>query len=71
MEELRSLLNRHSRENGSNTPDFILATFLEQVLIDWDHAVRARDQWYGRNHDVAGLDHALQVAEDAEEDGRV
>lgn len=46
--ELASLLNRHSAEQGSDTPDFILAWFLENVLIDWDHAVRARELWYDR-----------------------
>jgi hypothetical protein len=47
--ELRALLNRHSVENRSDTPDFILASFLQNVLIDWEHAVRARDKWYGED----------------------
>lgn len=44
--ELQSLLNKHSRENGSNTPDFILAQFLMSCLDAYDAAVRTRDTWY-------------------------
>lgn len=43
--ELQSLINKHSLENGSDTPDFILASFLENVLVDWNHATRTRDRW--------------------------
>lgn len=43
--ELQSLINKHSLENGSDTPDFILASFLENVLVDWNHATRVRDRW--------------------------
>jgi hypothetical protein len=34
--ELASLINRHSLENGSDTPDFILARFLRQALDAFD-----------------------------------
>lgn len=51
MSELRqaieNVLNRHSAENGSNTPDYILATYLESCLEAFDHAVSSRDRWYG------------------------
>lgn len=47
--ELEALLNRHSRENGSNTPDFILAEFLSQQLALFDRTIKARAEWYGRN----------------------
>jgi hypothetical protein len=46
-EELTTLINRHSRENGSNTPDYVLAHFLANVLEAFDGAVRTRDGWYG------------------------
>jgi hypothetical protein len=46
--ELASVLNRYSRENGSNTPDFILADYLATCLSAWDMGVHARDRWYGR-----------------------
>lgn len=50
--ELESLLNRHSQENGSNTPDFILAKYLNDCLTVWNHAVSAREKWYGREPKV-------------------
>lgn len=45
--ELEHLINRHSMENGSNTPDFLLAEFLNDCLRAFDTATRARDTWYG------------------------
>ncbi len=47
--ELERLLNRHSRENTSNTPDFILAEFLCASLAAFDVAVQQRENWYGRD----------------------
>jgi hypothetical protein len=47
VKELKSLINRHSMENGSNTPDFLLAAFMGDVLSALDDLVRARDSWYG------------------------
>lgn len=46
--ELEELINRYSKENGSNTPDFILAEYLVNTLAVFDTAVRARENWYGR-----------------------
>lgn len=43
--ELNSLINRYSKENGSNTPDFILADYLIDCLRALDIAVSARDRW--------------------------
>ncbi len=45
-DELTSLINRHSMENGSDTPDFILAEFLEASLGAWDWANCRRARWY-------------------------
>lgn len=45
--ELQHLINRESAENGSHTPDFILAEYLEGCLRAFDAAVGARDRWYG------------------------
>ena len=44
--DLESLINRHSKENGSNTPDFILAEYLVSCLLAFDTAAHKRDQWY-------------------------
>jgi hypothetical protein len=48
VEEIRSAINRNSRENASNTPDFILAAYLEACLLAFEVAVQQRETWYGR-----------------------
>jgi len=51
-QDLRQALNRNSAENGSNTPDYVLADFLMQSLRTFDYAVRYRASatqlWDGR-----------------------
>jgi hypothetical protein len=47
--ELQHLLNRFSKENGSNTPDFILAEYLNNCLITYNKALQKREKWYGRD----------------------
>lgn len=44
--ELRSVLNRYSRENQSNTPDHILCEYLLNCLTAFDSAVNSRTIWY-------------------------
>jgi hypothetical protein len=46
--ELEEIINRHSAENGSDTPDFILAEYLTGCLMAYDRALKAREEWYGR-----------------------
>ncbi len=46
--ELQSLINSHSLENGSDTPDFILAQYIGECLEAFDKATKAREKWYGR-----------------------
>lgn len=50
-DELQHLINRHSQENGSGTPDFILAQYLKNCLYAFDVAVNSREEWYGREQD--------------------
>ena len=45
-DDLRELLNRHSRENMSDTPDFILARYLMDCLAVFEAAMGLRDAWY-------------------------
>ena len=52
-EELVGLLNKHSAENGSDTPDFMLADYLMNCLDAFDKAVTAREKWYGRGAEPA------------------
>lgn len=45
--EMAQLLNKHSAENASGTPDFTLATFLMASLKAYNDAVRARSEFRG------------------------
>lgn len=47
--ELISLINRHSMENASNTPDFLLADYLCRCLDNFDITVQQREAFYGRD----------------------
>ena len=47
QKELEQLINRHSVENQSGTPDFILAEYLCDCLNSFARAVGERDAWYG------------------------
>ena len=47
-EELEQVINRHSMENGSDTPDFILSEYMADCLTAFDKAVARRERWYGR-----------------------
>jgi len=47
QEQLEHLINSHSMENRSNTPDFILAEYMKTCLRAFEAASIARDQWYG------------------------
>jgi hypothetical protein len=46
--QLEELINRHSKENDSDTPDFILARYLSLCLEAGNYLVERREQWYGR-----------------------
>lgn len=48
VEELVTLINYHSQENGSDTPDFILAEYLAGCLRVWNEAIHRRETWYSR-----------------------
>lgn len=54
-------MRKHMRgENGSDTPDFILATYLINCIGAFNKAVNDRERWYGRLTDdlpkSAGVD---------------
>lgn len=44
--DLSALINSHSLENTSDTPDFILAAFLCQCLAAWEYGIESRE--YGK-----------------------
>ncbi len=43
---LEGLINECSRENDSDTPDFILAQYVKSCLDAYSTAVRACDRWF-------------------------
>lgn len=45
--DLQDLINSNSKENGSNTPDYILAQYLDGCLTNFDNAVVLRDKHMG------------------------
>ena len=59
--ELSQLLNRHSRENASNTPDFILTEYMLACLEAFEKASNHREAWYGKR---------LRIGMDSD-DGRI
>ena len=44
--KLETLINRYCLENGSDTPDFILAEYIADCLQSFDKAVARRTEWY-------------------------
>ncbi|MGV8874836.1 MAG: hypothetical protein ACOH2Q_20065 [Rhodococcus sp. (in: high G+C Gram-positive bacteria)] len=48
--ELAEVINRHSREKSSNTPDYILANYLAACLGAFDAAIEARGIHKGQIH---------------------
>ena len=48
-EDIQHAINCNSAENGSNTPDFLLAEYLTDCLAAFDKAVASREKWYGRS----------------------
>lgn len=46
--ELTKLINHCSLENESNTPDYILAEYLDGCLINFGRIQNLNEQWHGR-----------------------
>lgn len=53
-QEIAGVINRHSAENGSNTPDFLLAAYLRDCLTAFNQVTKARDEWW-KNRSLAGF----------------
>ena|SRR5690348_8302421 len=68
-DELVCLLNKYSKENGSNTPDFILADYIGRCLENWNLTVVNREEWYGRTFSPGSLKHDIHVCEHGVKDG--
>ena len=46
--DIEQAINRYSAENGSDTPDFILADYLVACLETFNKTNKSREIWYGR-----------------------
>jgi hypothetical protein len=47
--DIECAINKNSAENGSDTPDFILADYLMNCLDSFNLAVREREKWYSKD----------------------
>lgn len=61
QQELKDLINKHSMENRSNTPDYVLANYLMSCLDAFDQAISNRETWYKLNK---SSDFERQIAPD-------
>jgi hypothetical protein len=52
--DLIALLNRHSMENGSDTPDHILADYIIFSLAAFNGSVNLRNNYYNDNDEEMG-----------------
>jgi len=48
---LKDLINTHSIENESDTPDFILARYMRACLDTFNVATKDRDSWLNKLED--------------------
>lgn len=55
-EELEQVINKHSLENGSDTPDFILAEYLTACLKTFNETLVLREKWWGRTIENAVIE---------------
>lgn len=55
VEDLQQVLNKHSAESVSGTPDFILAELLQDVLKAYNAAVVKRADWRGESTELPAL----------------
>lgn len=53
-QELTDLINKYSKENGSDTPDFILARHLLNCLNNFNDATNKRTGWYIATENAKG-----------------
>jgi len=58
IDDLRIVINQYSIENDSNTPDFILAEYLNSCLDSFASAIQKREQWVSK--DKNQIDEHLQ-----------
>ena len=47
--DLEKLINCHSKENTSNTPDWVIASYLVRCLDGFNDCINLRERYYGRH----------------------
>ena len=47
-QEVEHIINKYSLESPSNTPDFILASYLRGCLDNWNAHVKQKRDWEGK-----------------------
>ena len=63
--QLEKLINEYSMENDSDTPDFILAKYLNECLKNFNTIINDRENYYGRgNVDSDLLDYKFDILKD-------
>lgn len=55
--DIEMAINRNSAENGSDTPDFILAEYLLGCLELFDKTIHERSAWYSHHCRIGGCNH--------------
>ena len=53
--DLCAIINKHSMENESNTPDYILARYLMKCLENFNATLGVRNDWYGTDQAVVAF----------------
>lgn len=71
QERLVSLINSESMENGSDTPDFILAQYLVGCLENFNAVMALREKWYGRGAEANSPDAPVGSAPPPDESGSI
>jgi hypothetical protein len=57
--DLCRIINRHSLDCRSNTPDFILADYLVDCLLSYEKIHEKNEKWYGKKLEVGCCDGTL------------
>ena len=61
--KIEGAINECSAENGSNTPDFLLAEYLTACLAAYEEITKARDKWYSVHLEPCGKSHFIKEEE--------
>ena len=68
QEDLAQVINRHSAENPSGTPDFILAEYLTECLKNFNEIVGKRAEWRGESVELHALSETAVIMDQTLDD---